>query len=152
MILGVFGIVIAALALGVSIWSVVSTRRTAQRQTELQERLLALETARDEARARQTQHASVRAAIQKTGRDWRLIVLNEGPAPARNVRVELDGGPLMAHMLVPRGQDEVTLLGPGAHSRYLLAPAMGKPVTIHALVTWDDYSGNGCSWESQLSL
>ncbi|MBI1875270.1 MAG: hypothetical protein HYS05_15480 [Acidobacteria bacterium] len=148
----IVGVVVAALASGVSIWSVVTTRRMAQRQTELQERLLAVETNREEARARQTRSANVRAAIQRTGRDWRLIVMNEGPAPARNVRVELDGGPLTAHTLVPRGQDEVTMLGPGAHARYLLAPAMGKPMTVLARVTRDDDFGNGRVWESQLSL
>lgn len=47
----------------------------------------------------------------------------------------------MAHTLVPRGQQEVTMLGPGAHVRYLLAPAMGKPMTVLARVTWDDDSG-----------
>ena len=55
-----------------------------------------------------------------------LIVLNEGPATGRNVKVELDGGSLLAHTLVPRGQDEVTKLGPGAQARYLLAPTMGS--------------------------
>ena len=152
MILAILGVVVAALALGVSIWSVVTTRRMTERQTELQERLLALETARDEARARQTQCASVRAGIQKTGRDWRLIVLNEGQATARNLKVELDDGPLLAHRLVPRGQEEVTKLGPGASARYLLAPTMGSPMTVDARVTWDDDSGAGRSWESQLSL
>lgn len=152
MILGILSVVVAALALGVSIWSVVTMRRMAQRQTELQERLLALETSREDARSRQTQRANVRAAIQKTGRDWRLIVLNEGPATARSLRVELDGGPLLAHTLVPRGQDEVTKLGPGASARYLLAPTMGSPMKVDARVTWADDSGDGRSWESQLSL
>ena len=50
------------------------------------------------------------------------MVMNYGPATARNVRVELNGGPLLSHTLVPRGQDEVTKLGPGAHARYLLTP------------------------------
>ena len=94
----------------------------------------------------------MRTAIQKSGRDWRLIVVNDGPATARNVRVELDGGTLMAHTLVPRGQQEVTMLGPGVPARYLLAPAQGKPMVVNARIVWDDESGNGRSWESQLSL
>jgi hypothetical protein len=152
MIVAILGVVVAALALGVSIWSVVTMRRMAQQQTDLQARLLALETARDEAQARQTQRANVRAGIQKTGRDWRLIVINEGQATARNVKVELDGGPLMAHTLVVRGEDEVTKLGPGASARYLLAPTMGSPMKVDARVTWSDDSGNGRSWESELKL
>jgi hypothetical protein len=75
-----------------------------------------------------------------------------GTLRARNVKLELDGGPLLAHTLVPRGQEEVTKLGPGAHARYVLAPAMGKPMTVEARVTWDDDSGEGHSWESQLNL
>ena len=68
-----------------------------------------------------------------------------------NEGVELDGGPLLAHTLVPRGQDEVTKLG-RARVRYLLAPAMGKPMTVEARVMWSDDSGDGRAWESQLSL
>ena len=152
MVIGILGVVVAALALGVSIWSVVTTRLMAQRQTELQGRLLALEAARAEAQARETLRASVRAAIQKVGSDWRLIVLNEGQATARKVMVELDGGPLLAHALVPRGQDEVTKLGPGTSARYLLAPTMGSPMKVNACVTWADDSGGERSWESELTL
>jgi hypothetical protein len=114
MVLAILGVVVGVLALGVSIWSVVSSRRTANRQAELQQRLLALEIGREEDRVRQAKSAKVRAAIQKTDRDWRLLVMNEGEVTARNVKLELDGGPLLAHTLVPRGQDEVTKLGPGA--------------------------------------
>jgi hypothetical protein len=152
MVLAILGVVVAALALGVSIWSVVSSRRTANLQNELQQRLLALEIAREEERVRQAKSANLRAMIQKTGRDWRLLVTNEGEVTARNVKVELDGGPLLVHTLVPRGQDEVTKLGPGAQARYLLAPTMGSPMRVDARVTWDDDSGEGRSWESQLNL
>ena len=71
---------------------------------------------------------------------------------ARNVRVELDGGPVLTHTFVPREQDEVTKLEPGAQARYLLAPAMGKPIVVDARVTWDDDSGDARLWESQLTL
>jgi hypothetical protein len=152
MILGILGLAVGALALAVSVWSVVSSRRTASRQNELQQRLLTLEMGREETRTRQARSANVRAAIQNEGQDWRLIVTNEGPAAARNVHVELDGGPLLAHALVPRGQDEVTRLGPGADARYLLAPAMGSPMTVDARVTWKDDSADERSWESQLTL
>ena len=107
----------------VSIWSVVSARRTANLQAELQQRL---EISREEDRVRQAKGAKLRAFIQKTGRDWRLFVMNEGEVTARNVKLELDGGPLLAHTLVPRGQEEVTKLGPGAHARYLLRLRWGS--------------------------
>ena len=152
MVLGVLGFVIGVIALVVSIWSVVSARRTANVQNSLQERLLALETAREQDRVRQARSAQVRAVIQKTGRDWRLIVVNDGPVVARNVKVELDDGPLLTHTLVPQGQDEVTKLGPGAQARYLLAPAMGKPMTVEVRITWDDDSAEARAWESQLNL
>jgi hypothetical protein len=29
---------------------------------------------------------------------------------------------------------------------------MGKPMTVEARMTWDDDSGDGRAWESQLSL
>ncbi len=152
LLFGVLGIVVAALALSASMWSVVSARRMSRHQAELQERLGALETARDEEHVRQSQRASVRATIRKVGRDWRLIVLNEGPATAQDVKVELDGGPLFAHTLVPRGQGLVTTLRPGAYARYLLKPTMGRPMKVDACVTWNDASNQRRSWKSQLSM
>jgi type II secretory pathway pseudopilin PulG len=153
MVLAVLGVIVGVLALGVSIWSVMSSRKTANVQAELQQRLLALEISREQTRARQAQSAQVRAAIKKTGaRDWRLFVVNEGAVTARNVKVELDGAPLLTHTLVPRGQDELTKLGPGASVRYLLAPAMQKPMSVEARITWDDDSGETRFWESQLNL
>jgi len=50
----------------------------ADRQTELQQRLLALEMAREETRARHARSANVRATVQKTAQNWRLIIVNEG--------------------------------------------------------------------------
>jgi hypothetical protein len=57
-----FALVVGVLALIVSIWSAMSSRRIASRQNELQERMLALETAREEDRVREAQTAKVRAA------------------------------------------------------------------------------------------
>ena len=150
--LSVLGFVTGLIALFVSIWSVLSARRTANIQNSLQERLLALETAREQDRQREARSAQVRAEVHRTGRDWRLIILNEGSATARNVAIQLDGAPLMVHTLIPQGQEEVRMLGPGGSARYLLAPAMGKPMTVEARITWDDDSGEIRSWESQLSL
>jgi hypothetical protein len=53
---------------------------------------------------------------------------------------------------VPRGQQELTKLGPGASARYLLAPTMGSAMNVDVRVTWDDDSGDGRSWESQQNL
>jgi hypothetical protein len=79
-------------------------------------------------------------------------VLNEWQATARILKVELDDGPLLAHPLILRGQEEVTKLGSSASARYLLAPTMGSTMKVDARVTWDDDSGDRRSWESQLKL
>jgi hypothetical protein len=143
---------VAVLALGVSILSAVSSRNTAKRQNELQEQLLGLERNRDATRTREGRRANVRAAVQNAGGDCRLIVMNEGPATAQNVRVELDSVPLFQHDLAVLGEQEVTLLGSGAYARYLLAPSLGSAPTVHARITWDDDSGEARSWESELTL
>jgi hypothetical protein len=152
-LLGILGVGVAAVALIVSIWSGVSSRRTANRQNELQERLLALETAREQDRLREARSAQVRAGIARGGRgDYRLVVVNEGRATARNVKVILDGAPLLAHALVLRRQEEISKLGPGVDARYILAVSTVAQTALDARITWDDDTGEARSWESELKI
>lgn len=99
-------------ALVVSIVSAVAASVISRRQNALQERMLAFETAREESRLKQARSADVKAAVMKSGRQFKLFVVNEGPIAAKNLRILLDGKPLLEHRLILRGEDEITMLGP----------------------------------------
>jgi hypothetical protein len=146
------GIIIGVVALGVSIWSVLRSQKTARRQNRLQERLLKVEQSRERDRVTESQSAKLRAWVDRAGRTERQIVINEGQSEARAVKTLLDGLPIVGHPLVPQGVEEVTHLGPGAHAEYLLAVSMGAPATVQIEVEWEDDTGEPGRWRSQLSL
>jgi hypothetical protein len=144
--------IISLIALLVSVVFGVVTWRTASRQTALQKQMADIEGARERDRVRQARSADVSAVVQHIGRDYRLIIGNTGNAVARNLKVLLDGQPALQHRLVPRGEDELTTLGAGAATRYILAVTMGSPRVLDVLLTWDDDSGGPGRWESQLKI
>jgi hypothetical protein len=154
----------SGLAVLVSIAAIFFAWRTSSRQNALQERMLAFEDARERDRLKSARSAEVRASIQREAPHWResrlagkgpqywLVVRNEGLVTARNIRVLLDGKSVLEHPLVPRGEDEVKTLGPGAESRYILAVTMGGPSVLDARIDWEDDSGQSRQWESQLKV
>ena len=68
------------------------------------------------------------------------------------MRVLLDGMPILEHGLILGGEEEVTVLGPGAEATYILAIAQGDPAVIHVRIEWSDDSGDGNVWESQIKV
>lgn len=144
-------LIIAVLALAGSIWSAITTSRNGKRQNELQERLLSLEDARERDRLGASRSANLRAWIER-GRDYKLIIMNEGSSEARSIRTLIDNQPILSHSLVPRGSEEITQLGPGATISYLLAVIMGTNPVISVSLSWQDDSGGPGQWSSQLNL
>jgi hypothetical protein len=144
--------IISLIALLVSVVFGVVTWRTASRQNALQKQIADIEGARERDRLKQAHSAEVSAAVQHLGRECRLIVGNTGNAVARNLKVLVDGQAALQHRLVPRGEDELTTLGPGASTRYILAVTMGSPRVLDVLLSWEDDSGEQGRWESQLKI
>lgn len=155
---------LTGLAVVVSVAAILASRQTANRQNALHERMVALEDARERDRLRQARSAEVRASIQRDAPHWRearlagkgpqywLVVRNDGSVTARNVRVLLDGRPVLEHPLVPRGENDITDLGPGADFRYVLAVTLGSARVLDARIEWQDDSDETRTWESQLKL
>ena len=154
---------VSILALLVSVASVIATWRTNSRQNQHQERLVNLETAREQDRQRLARSAEVRASIQRGERHYRermvgrspqywLVIRNDGMTLARDVRVLLDGKPAIEHALIPRGETEITTIGPGTEYRYILAVSYQSPRIVDVLIQWDDDSGELRRWESQLKV
>jgi hypothetical protein len=139
-------------AIVVSILSMLIARRQGELQSQLQQRLLSLEGARERDRLRAASSAEVQAAIEKRSGDFWLLVRNNGPNEAKAIRVYLDGQPLLSHPLILDGIEEVHHLGPQADARYVLAVTMGVRSVLKVMIQWEDASGESRTWASQLTL
>ena len=154
---------VSVLALLVSAASAIATWRINSRQSRHQERLVDLETAREQDRQRLARSAELRASIGRDKQDFRermiprsatywLAIRNDGMALAQNVRILLDGKPFLEHTLVPHGEEEITTIGPGTEHRYILAVSLQSASIVDALIQWDDDSGEPRRWESKLKI
>jgi len=99
-------LIIALIALVISIWATIKSNKIGVRQNQLQEQLLGFEATRERDRLAASRSASLRAWIEG-GRDHKLIIMNEGPSEARSLRTLIDGEPVLSHRLVPRGLAEI---------------------------------------------
>jgi hypothetical protein len=167
-------IIAAALSAAIAIGALVVSVRTARRQhrlharqtelqarqTELQERLVELETARERDRVRAARRAFVVASIERETRTHTrtpstslfLRLSNEGRAGAREIRVFVNGKPLVEDEMIIPGEPEITELGAGATARYFLLPTHNTPPVMNIRLTWVDNSGESGEWTSQLKL
>ena len=154
---------VSVLALLVSAASAIASWRTNSRQSQHQERLVTLETAREQDRQRLARSAEVRASIDREKQDFRermirrsptywLVIRNDGMVLAQNVRILLDGKPLLEHSLVPKGEEEITTIGAGTEHRYILAVSLQLAKIVDVLIQWDDDSGEPKRWESRLKM
>jgi hypothetical protein len=146
---------VAALSLIVAIVSAISSSRTAKAQAAIQARMLALEDVRHRAETRAMKRANVSGQIRKFGgTDFRLVVENAGPAPAKDVRITLDGKPAAQHSvwLGNVSDGPIKVLGAGAPVEYLLAVAQQSPDQILFDVSWENPDGQRDSWTTELKL
>lgn len=154
-----WSLVVGVAALCVSLISAIAIIRITRAQAEAQqlqahtqERLLALEGARERGRLREARRARLVARVVGGGGHWRLIIQNEGTGTARGIRLTLDGQLFAEHDWIPSNSDEVTELGPSGEAAYIMAPHMGSPRVAAAEIQWTDDSGEPGLWTSQLHL
>lgn len=151
MSLGTADIILTAITALIAVWAIVVSRQTASRQTQLQERLLALEGSRERDRRLASTTAKVSAHFEGPTSTRKLVIVNEGPSSARLISVTINGTPLMEHDRIPRGQQVVRNLGPGGRAAYLFSLTMGTPSVYTIAIEWEDDSGRPGSWSSELS-
>jgi hypothetical protein len=152
MLFAVLTLGISTAALIVATWSAISQSRAAKREGAIQERLLRLEQAREQYRAREAEAASVTAGVEASGEETWLVVRNRGLGSADEVRVLVDGVPIHQHEIVFCRAEQVTQLGPGAEVRYPLAITFGTNHLVDVQITWSDATGGARRWQSQLTL
>lgn len=140
-------------ALAVATWSASRTSRASHEQNAIQRRLLDLEAGRDVERRAATRKAVLRAQIGPSGRrDRALSITNQGECTARDVRVFLDKETIARHDLTLHGQNEISVIGPGAVIRYVLTPDHQSGDIVHVRLEWTDDSPDPSSWETQLRI
>jgi hypothetical protein len=123
----------------------VSRRQTelAQQQTDVQARLTAIEEGRraDEIEARR--HARVVPSFRRPDpKRLRFVLSNVGPAPAREVRCQLEA---LDGLQAPRiiGLEALPVeLRPGQEMEFAASAGLGMSSLIRAVVTWNDDAGD----------
>ena len=83
---------------------------------------------------------------------WLVIRNDDGMALARNIRVLLDGKPIIEHTLVSDGEEEITTIGAGTEHWYILAVSLQSARILDVLIQWDDDSGEPRRCESKLQI
>ena len=107
-------------------------------QTELQNRLVQIEEAREQDRLAVMGRAALRARIETTPkRDWRLVIENFGASSAIAVKTLLDGKLLASHPAFFANQEVHKTIPELSKVSYLLS----RPGPFEINVSWTDDSG-----------
>jgi hypothetical protein len=155
-VIAIVSVCIAGLALGWSIWagrkaSVATAKANElhkqqnvlhEQHVAIQKHLVQIEEWRDGEKQIQSLKAIIRAELGTTdsGHD-RLFVLNKGQGTARNVKITLDGEPLLEHEAIPDGEEEAKTIGPESEVSYCVIISMDCVPSFEFEATWDDDSG-----------
>jgi hypothetical protein len=140
------------LSLVISVGAAILAWSVSNRQNRLQARMLELEEARERDRLAEGSRAQVSAMMRRSSGSGRLYIDNSGPAAARNIRVTLDDKPIDKHPYIHEGQELIAVLGPGAHSEFIVKTHDAMPTAFHCQIAWDNPNGDRGFWESELSF
>lgn len=155
LLIAIGSLVISLASLVVAILSSNRSSRISAAQAEVQSRMLALENVRQRAEARSMKKANVRGRLVKYGSgDARLVIRNEGPAEAKDVRIALDGAPPAQHpvWLGNVSDGPIQVLGAGSETEFLLALSQQSPDKMSFEVSWENPSGERDSWSTEIRL
>lgn len=150
--LELWSLLVAFIALGVSVWSHIRTSRQKARIVELEEE-------REEDRLQDRESARLKARfIRKEARDGKqgqyLRIENNGYSEARDVRLWVDGHDQKECRPLMSDTTEPFTLGPGAEIDYRFRPMSGaggkwsRPYEI--TLQWTDNAAGENTWTTQL--
>ena len=81
-----------------------------------------------------------------------LYIENSGNSEARDIKVNLDGKPLLEHPTILQNTEEITQVGPNSNFRYSLVLSMrGRPPSSIE-ISWEDDSGELGKYSTTLTL
>jgi hypothetical protein len=147
------GDVVSILALVVSVMALRKSTQ-AQREANLaQKRIVEIEEAREKDRLVETKRAEIRAALRKTGSSsYRIYIINDGQAGARNIVAMMDGKPYREHRGAMREFDVPATLGPNSEASLPIGIHSGCVPPFDLRITWDDDSGTGREYHTTLTF
>ena len=152
-VLGIVGVVIGAGSLAVAIIALRKSLGAQKEANKVQLRLVEIEEQREVERISQAKRAILRPSLRKTDKaSYRLCIVNEGMAEARDVRVQLDGQPLDTHCTAV-GRDTIpAIIGPNSMVSCLLAIHMQCAPPFDIEISWEDDSGDLGSFKGVLTF
>ncbi|MFP4106714.1 MAG: hypothetical protein ACLFVU_11565 [Phycisphaerae bacterium] len=136
-----------------------ATCKLQKEANETQNRVAAIEEAREANRLGESMSAVLRARIDRGTRTlgsgqtrptFNLVVANEGQGEARGVEVTMDGKPLLEHPAIPKGEEEVSLIGAGGETSWCLALSFGCAPPFEIEICWDDDDAEGKTYKHTL--
>ena len=155
-------LIVSIAAVVVSVWAGTSAARTSKKQVRLEEQqnhmqadLLRIEKSRERDRLASALRADLRALLRR-GSDRmaaELRITNGGAASADNIRITIDGTSITDHDLFKfRDVKPVTAMAPGGFVAFRMLAYDGMEQRYHVAIEWDDETGPGRRWASDLSL
>ena len=153
----ILSIIVAALSVVVAAWLGLKNHALAEKNKDLQMRLLELEEVRERDRVRESSKAELVADIIPGGKGHRLEVWNRGRADARNITVLLDGIPILQHPGLAAAtkhelNKDLTNLPAGTRFRYVLSPHLQARPPWELEITWTDDSCNPGLYRTTLTF
>jgi hypothetical protein len=145
-------ILIPAGSLLVSIIALLNSNRAQRKAIDAQSRIVEIEEQREKEKKLEAVRARVRPQLRAVGNSYRLYLVNEGAAEARNVQVRLDGRPLSEHPAAIKGSSLPSYIGPGAEVSCLLAISQSCHPPFEIQIHWEDDSGIDGTYRTMLTL
>lgn len=119
---------------------------------------LRIERARERDRVILANRARVTVRINKGNHGghsplYKLVIENHGESEARQVKAMLDRKLLRDHpLVVDCNRDEISVIGPGTATSFLLGVTLETVFPVKAKATWNDGTGEANSFETELYL
>ena len=131
--------IVSVVALAVSIWAILTSRRANKRSQKAQARLLALEESRERDRVLHGRQARVRASMERGNGGWEVIIVNDADAAARNLELIMDDKPLFEHPALGRkGLSPPALIGAQGSISYPLATTGSCKPPFRLKIRWEE--------------
>lgn len=125
----IISLVVAVIAIGVSVWAHLRTNRQ-------NERLVELEEAREEDRLKRQASAKLRADFADSDKD-RIKISNVGESEARNVRIEI-GNTVFLGSHDHDNKANLDILGPGTNQTLPILRSTTTLPPFKIVIDWDD--------------
>lgn len=135
---------VAIFALVVSILTFLDTRksnRASLRLTEQEIELLRHQLSRIRSETLEERKANITAQMFRDGKNWRVRVVNLGPAEARNVRLVLDDSNQMVVENALSGKFPMERMDRDQSVDFWARVHIGSPLKETLVIRWDDQSG-----------